>query len=152
MITRLRRLLSILLLIGALGPAYAATPADTIDTPTPEAVVQAEIVRALTSDSVQDRERAARRIRTYAFTDRYDNAFFRPLVSPLQDIVADGPTEHLRTTAISALSAIGTDAAIRGLKAQVISFEPGPVRQMTVYVIAQYDADWTVAEAPTSDH
>ena len=63
--------------------------------------------------------------------------------------MADGPTERLRTTAISALSAIGTDAAIRGLKGRMISFEPRPVRQMTVYVTAQYDADRAVAETPT---
>jgi HEAT repeat protein len=43
----------------------------------------------------------------------------------------------VRLAAISALSAIGTDAVLRTLKAQVISFEAGPVRRMTVHVIAQ---------------
>lgn len=106
-----------------------------------------EIARALTSDTVQDQERAARRIRTYAHTDRYSEAFFRPLVSHLHDLAADGQTEALRVTAISALSAIGSDTAVRTLKAQVISFDPGPIRRLTIHVIAQHDADWTIAEA-----
>ncbi len=147
MISRLRHALSILLLVGVLCPAFAATPTDTADTPTPEAVTQAALDRSLTSDSVQDQIRAARRIRTYAHTDRYSRAFFRPLRSPLHDIAADGRTEHLRILAISALAAIGTDAAVRTLKAQVVSFGPGPVRQTTVHVIAQHDAGWAVAEA-----
>lgn len=147
MMTRLRHTLSILLVLGLLGPAHAAPSPDTTDAPTPETLVQTELAQSLTSDRAYDQERAARRIRTYAYTDRYDAAFFRDLVSPLQDLAADGRTESLRITAISALSAIGTDAAMRGLKAQVISFRPGPIRQLTVHVIAQYDAGWAVAEA-----
>jgi hypothetical protein len=147
MISRLRYALSILLLVGVLSPASAATPSDTVDAITPEAVTQAELARSLTSDSVHDRVRAARRIRTYAYTDRYSRAFFRPLRSPLHDIAADGRTELLRILAISALAAIGSDAAVRTLKAQVVSFDPGPVRQVTVHVIAQHDASWAVAEA-----
>jgi hypothetical protein len=147
MISRLRYALSILLLVGVLCPAFAATPTDTVDTPAPEAVTQAALERSLTSDSVQDQIRAARRIRAYAHTDRYGRAFFRPLRSPLHDIAADGRTEPLRILAISALAAIGSDAAVRTLKAQVVSFDPGPVRQVTVHVIAQHDASWAVAEA-----
>jgi hypothetical protein len=144
--THLRHTLSALLILGLLSPAYAASPADTVDTPSPETIVQTELERALTSDRVQAQERAARRIRTYAHTDRYSRTFFRDLVSPLHDIAADGQTELVRLTAISALSAIGTDAVLRTLKAQVVSFEAGPVRRMTVHVIAQHDARWAVAE------
>lgn len=150
MIHRLRHAFSILLLIGVLAPAYAAPPADTTTIPAPEAVVQTELARTLTSNSVQDQERAARRIRTYAHTDRYGPAFFEGLATHLHDIAADGRTELLRITAITALSAIGTDAAVRTLKAQVVSFDPGPVRQTTVHVIAQHDAGWAVAEASAS--
>lgn len=144
--TRLRHSLSALLILGLLSPAYAVSPADTVDTPSPETLVQAELKSALTSDKVQDQERAARRIRTYAYTDRYNKAFFQDLLSPLHDLAADGRTESLRLTAISALSTIGTDAVLRTLKAQVVSFEAGPVRRMTVHVIAQHDAGWAVAE------
>lgn len=144
--THLRHVLFALLLLGLLAPAYVASPADTVDTPSPEAVVQAELERTLTSDRVQAQERAARRIRAYAHTDRYDRAFFRDLTSPLHDIAADGRTESVRLTALSALSAIGTDAVLRTLKAQVVSFEAGPVRRMTVHVIAQHDANWAVAD------
>jgi hypothetical protein len=144
--TRLRHTLSALLILGLLSPAYAVSPADTVDTTSPETVVQAELKSALTSDRVRAQKQAARRIRAYAHTDRYSRAFFRDLVSPLHDIAADGRTESLRLTAISALSVIGTDAVLRTLKAQVISFEAGPVRRMTVHVIAQHDAGWTVAE------
>jgi hypothetical protein len=140
-------MLSILLMAGLLSPAYASAPADSADAPTPEALVQVELTRSLTSDSAHDQERAARRIRTYAYTDRHSDAFFRPLVPHLHDLAADGRTESLRVTAITALSAIGTDAALRGLKAQVISFEAGPVRRLTVHVIAQHDAGWAVAGA-----
>lgn len=144
--TRLRHTLSALLILGLLSPAYAASPADTVDTPSPETIVQTELESALTSDEAQAQEQAARRIRTYAHTDRYGRTVFRDLVSPLHDIAADGETESVRLTAISALSAIGTDAVLRTLKAQVVSFEAGPVRRMTVHVIAQHDAGWTVAE------
>lgn len=144
--TRLRHMLSALLILGLLSPASAASPTDTVDATSPETIVQTELERALTSDRAQAQEQAARRIRAYAHTDRYSRAFFRTLVSPLHDIAADGQTESLRLTAISALSAIGTDAVLRTLKAQVISFEAGPVRRMTVHVIAQHDAGWTVAE------
>lgn len=144
--TRLRHTLSALLILGLLSPASAASPTDTVDATSPETIVQTELERALTSDRAQAQEQAARRIRAYAHTDRYGHAFFRTLVSPLHDIAADGQTESLRLMAISALSAIGTDAVLRTLKAQVISFEAGPVRRMTVHVIAQHDAGWTVAE------
>ncbi|MFB6280084.1 MAG: hypothetical protein ABEK75_11320 [Salinibacter sp.] len=144
--TRLRHTFFALLILGLLSPAYAASPADTVDTPSPETIVQTELERALTSDRAQAQEQAARRIRAYAHTDRYSRAFFRDLVSPLHDIAADGQTELVRLTAISALSAIGTDAVLRTLKAQVISFEAGPVRRVTVHVIAQHDASWAVAE------
>lgn len=147
---RLRYAFSTLLVIGVLCPAYAAPPADTTDIPAPEALVQTELARALTSNSVQDRRRAVRRTRTYAHTNRYGKAFFADLTAHLHDIAADGQTRPLRITAVTALSAIGTDAVVRGLKAQVISFKPGPVRQATVPVIAQHDARWAIAETGRS--
>ena len=135
--TRLRHTLSALLIIGLLSPAYAVSPADTVDTTSPETIVQTELKRALTSDRAQAQEQAARRIRAYAHTDRYSRASFRDLVPPLHGIAADDGTESVRLAAISAPSTIGTDAVLRTLKAQVISFEAGPVRRMTVHVIAQ---------------
>ena len=134
---RLRHTLPALLILGLLSPAYAVSPADTVDTTSPEMIEQTELERALTADRAQAQEQAARRIRAYAHTDRYSRAFFRDLVSPLHGIAADDGTESVRLAAISALSAIGTDAVLRTLKAQVISFEAGPVRRMTVHVIAQ---------------
>lgn len=144
--TYLRHMLSALLILGLLSPVYAVSPADTVDAPSPETIVQTELERALTSDRAQAQEQAARRIRAYAHTDRYSRAFFRDLVAPLHDIAADGGTESVRLTAISALSTIGTEAVLRTLKAQVVSFEAGPVRRMTIHVIAQHDAGWAVAE------
>lgn len=96
----------------------AAVPADTTDAPSPEALVQAELAQSLTAGSVEQQERAARRIRAYAHTHRYSEAFFQDLVRPLHDLVADGATDDVRITAVSALSAIGTDVAMIGLQMQ----------------------------------
>lgn len=142
--TRLNELLTVLALSFALLPmSVAAAPADTLDTPTPETAVKAELLSALTSNSVEAQEQAALRIREYAYTQRYNEALFRDLVTPLHDIVADGQTEHVRLMAISALSAIGTDLAMIGLQVEKDRITSDRVRQATEAAFDRYAAKHT---------
>ncbi len=139
---RFRTTLTALALSLALLPMGAAADlADTTDAPTPEALVQAELTQALTSGSVEQQERAARRIRTYAHTHRYGTAFFQDLVRPLHDLVADGPTDEVRVTAVSALSAIGTDVAMIGLQVQKDEVESDRLMQALETAFDRYAAE-----------
>lgn len=137
---RLRGIITALAFSLLLLPVgVAATPADTIDTP--EGFVQADLQQGLTSDSVELQERAMRRIRAYAHTDRYDRALFSDLVRPLQDLVAEGKTVHLRLMALSALDAIGSDAAMAGLQVQKNSLDSDLLRNATETVLARHAAE-----------
>lgn len=129
--------LSLVLLPGG----AAAEPSDTTDGPTPEAIVQAELTRALTSDSVEQQEQAARRIRAYAHTSRYNTSFFQDLVRPLHDLVADGRTERVRIAAVSALSAIGTDMAMVGLQSQKDELDSDRLKQALETAFHRYAAE-----------
>ena len=136
---RLRGIITALAFSLILLPVgVAATPADTIDAPTPEGFVQAELMQDLTSESVAQQERAMRRIRAYAHTDRYNKAIFDPLVRPLHDIVAHGYTNEIRLMALSALDAIGSDAAMAGLQVQKEALSSDLVRNATETVLARH--------------
>ncbi len=140
--TRLHKLLTVLALSIALLPmSVAAVPADTTDTP--EAAVKAELLKDLTSDSVEVQERAARRVREYAYTQRYDDALFRDLVTPLHNIVADGRTENVRLMAVSALAAIGTDMAMIGLQVEKDRFASDRLKNATEAAFDRYAAKHT---------
>lgn len=142
--TRLNKLLTVLALSIALLPmGVAAVPADTLDTPTPEAAVKAELLSALTSNSVEAQEQAARRIREYAYTERYNKALFQDLVTPLHDIVVDGRTENVRLTAVSALSAIGTDLAMIGLQVEKDNLTSDRLQKATEATFDRYAAKHT---------
>jgi len=138
---RIQRTITALLLSLFLLPASTvALPADTIHTPTPEGFVQAELRQSLTSDSMALQERAMRRIRAYAHTELYDKALFDDLVQPLHDLVATGETVHVRLMALSALDAIGSDAAMAGLQVQKDGFESDLLRQTAETVLARHAA------------
>lgn len=139
---RFKTLLTALALSMAVLPmgAAAAVPADTVDAKTPEAIVQAELMRALTAESAQTQKRAARRVRAYAHTRRYNEAFFQDLVVPLHDIVAGGRTDEVRIVAVSALSAIGTDVAMLGLQVQQDSLGSDRLKAAVEQAFAQYAA------------
>lgn len=142
--TRLNELLAVLALSVALLPmGVTAAPADTLDMPTPEATVEAELRSALTSDAVEEQERAARRIREYAHTARYSESLFTDLVTPLHDIVADGETEAVRLAAVAALSAIGTDVAMLGLQVEKDTFTSERVKKATEATLTRYAAKYT---------
>jgi hypothetical protein len=119
----------------------AAIPADTADAPTPEALVQAELIQSLTAGSVEQQERAARRIRAYAHTHRYPDTFFQDVVRPLHDLVAAGSTEEVRVTAVSALSAIGTDVAMIGLQMQTDEIRSDRLSQALQVAFDRYAAE-----------
>lgn len=145
---RIQTTITALLLSFFLLPASTvALPADTIDTPTPEGVVQADLEQSLTSDSMALQEQAMRRVRSYAHTELYDTAIFDDLVQPLHDLVATGETVHIRLMALSALDAIGSDAAMAGLQVQKGSFESDLLRQTAETVLARHAA--TRASDPT---
>ncbi|PSQ97440.1 MAG: hypothetical protein BRD55_02315 [Bacteroidetes bacterium SW_9_63_38] len=126
----------ILLLVGVV-----ASPANTIDSPTPEEVVQSELMQDLTSESVTLQKQAMRRIRAYAHTGRYNKAIFDNLVGPLHDIVAHGYTKEIRLVALSALDAIGSDAAMAGLQVQQGTLSSDLVRNATETVLARHAAE-----------
>jgi hypothetical protein len=139
--TRLRRTLTAIVLALAVLPLGAAAhPADTSDT-ADETEAKVKILRLLNADSVEKQQRAVRLIGYYAHTDRYDDDFFRLMVTPLHYVVAEGQTESLRIMAISALYSIGTDAAMEGLRAQVNTLDTGRVKEFTQIALAQYKAD-----------
>ena len=143
---RIQRTITALLLSLFLLPASTvALPADTTDTP--EGFVQAELRQSLTSDSMALQERAMRRIRAYAHTELYDKAIFDDLVQPLHEVVATGETVHVRLMALSALDAIGSDAAMAGLQVQKDGFESDLLRQTAETVLARHAA--TRTDAPT---
>jgi hypothetical protein len=148
--TRFRPILAALVTATLLLPMGAgAVPADTIDGPTPEGFVQAELKQNLTSGEAARQERAMRRIRAYAYTGRYDASVFRPLVPALHDLVADGDTIHRRLMALSALDAIGSDLAMMGLQAQADEFDSELLRQTTETVLARYAARHTDLPRPS---
>lgn len=140
--TRLKDLLTVLAFSIALLPmSAAAVPADTAGTP--EAAVKAELLKDLTSESVEAQERAALRIREYAYTQRYNDALFRDLVTPLHDIVVEGRTEHVRLMAVSALSAIGSDVAMIGLQVEKDELASERLRKATEAAFDRYAAKHT---------
>ncbi len=102
--------------------------------------MQSTLLRLLNAESADKQKRAARRIRAYAHTHRYDEAFFRDLVQPLHDVVINGRTETARITAVSALSAIGTDVAIVGLQAQTDKLDSDRLRQAVEVAFDRYAA------------
>lgn len=149
MTRRLRRTISTFILAFALLPlSAAAVPVDTTDAKAleSEGVQKVTLLRLLNSDSVQDQERAIRLIGAYAHTNRYEEDFFRVLVTPLHGVVAEGKTEALRIMAVSALYSIGTETAMGGLQAQVDSLKPERVQTLTRHALAQYEADRTPAK------
>jgi hypothetical protein len=149
---RLRGIITALAFSLILLPAgVAATPADTIDTPTPEGFVLSELQQGLASSSVGQQEQAMRRIRAYAHTERYNKALFNDLVRPLQDLVADGQTVHLRLMALSALDAIGSDAALAGLQVQKNNLDSDLLRNATATVLARHGIVDTSREVRTAE-
>jgi hypothetical protein len=139
---RLRGIITALAFSLILLPTgVAAAPADTVDTPTPEGFVQSELMQGLTSNSVAQQEQAMRRIRAYAHTERYNKAIFDTLVRPLHDIVAHGYTNEIRLMALSALDAIGSDAAMAGLQVQKETLGSDLVRNATETVLARHADD-----------
>jgi hypothetical protein len=149
MTRRLRHTLAIFALAAALlSTGAVAGPADTTDTAASvdaDAVEKATLMRMLNAPSVATQERAVRLIGTYAHTGRYDADFFRLFVTPLHGLVAEGRSEAVRIMALSALSSIGTDRAMQGLRTRVDALTSDRVRRMTRYALAAYDVDRRVA-------
>lgn len=150
MTRRLRHTLALFALAAALLPmSAAAVPADTTDTTPPleeRALERARLMQLLNADSVQKQERAVRQIGTYAHTGRYDEEFFDLLVTPLHGLVATSDSDGLRIMAISALSSIGTDAAIRGLRTLVYDLESERVQSIAKTVIVASEAPHVAAQ------
>jgi len=139
MTRRLRRTFTLLVLTAMLLPAsIAAAPADTTDGP--EVVERSTLLRLLNADSAEKQARAVRLIGTYAHNDRFDTDYFGVLVTPLHGLVATGKTDAIRIMAISALSAIGTDAAMQGLRSQVDRLRPERVQRLTKFALVQHEA------------
>lgn len=139
MTRRLRHALALAVLTAALLPLHAgAVPIDTADT-TPaleeQDLERARLMRLLNADSPEKQERAVRLIGTYAHTGQYDEEFFDLLVTPLHGLVATGNSEGLRIMAISALSSIGSDAAIEGLRTLVHDLESDRVARIAEAVV-----------------
>ncbi len=140
MTQRLLRTLATVALIASLLPmAAAAVPADTTDGF--DGVEKATLLRLLNADSAEKQARAARLIGTYAHNARHDADYFRVLVTPLHGLVAQGKTEAVRIMAVAALSAIGTEAAMQGLKAQVDRLESERVQKFTRHALVRYATD-----------
>jgi len=136
---------ALLALFFAFPPMNAvAGPADTTDAPVAEEKVA--LLRMLNARSVATQERAVHRIGTYAHTGRYDEAFFRVLITPLHGLVGGGETEAVRLMAVSALTSIGTPRAMQGLHVQVDHLSPPRVQRVTRAAIAQYKADRVVRQ------
>jgi hypothetical protein len=143
MIRRTSRALALFALAAALLPTNAAAvSADTTDDP---AVEKATLLRLLNSNSATEQARAVRLIGKYAHKRRYDANFFRVLVTPLHGLVATGKTEAIRIMAVSALSSIGTESAMQGLKAQVDRLEPERVQLLTRFALADHKLDQATA-------
>lgn len=135
---RLRRTLTTLLLAAALLPLNAlAVPADTVDAQDQKV----EIMTLLNSNEVAKQEQAVRLISNYAHTGQFDADFYRVMVTPLQALVARGETESLRIMSVSALYSIGSDRAMRGLKAQSSSLDSKRVAEVTERALTEYEAD-----------
>lgn len=144
--TRFRTALPTLLLALALLPLnVASAPADTTDTLDAEADTKLKIMRLLNSETVAKQEKGVRLISHYAHTGQFDEEFYSVMVTPLNALVAQGENESLRIMAVSALYSIGTDAAMRGLKAQVAGLESERVATVAQRALAQYEADRTAA-------
>ncbi|PQJ34846.1 hypothetical protein BSZ35_09740 [Salinibacter sp. 10B] len=142
--TRLRHALPTLLLLLALLPmSTMAIPADTTDTPQTETAAKMTIMNNLNSGVVAKQADAISLISHYAHVGRFDADFYSLMVTPLHALVSKGETESLRIMAISALYSIGTDTAMRGLKAQMDSFESERLTTVAENAIAQYEADRT---------
>lgn len=124
------------------------TVAMTVDTSTVadrEARIQKQMVQLLQLDETRQ-EHALQIISHYAHTEQYDASFFRPLVAPLLEIVADSDAEGLRIMAVSTLSSIGTPPAIEGLEAQVDEIASERVRRVAQRAVVQYKLDRAEAE------
>jgi hypothetical protein len=144
--TRLRTALPTLLLALALLPLnVASAPADTTDTPDAEADAKLKIMRLLNGETVAKQEKAVRLISHYAHTGQFDTEFYSIMVTPLNALVVQGETESLRIMVVSALYSIGTESAMRGLKAQVDSLESERLVEVAERALAQYKADRTAA-------
>ncbi len=139
MTRRLRHTLALFALAVALLPmSAAAVPTDTTDTTPPlkeRALERARLMQLLNSDSIEKQERAVRLIGTYAHTGQYDEEFFDLLVTPLHGLVATSNSEGLRIMAISALSSIGSDSAIGGLRRLIHNLDSDRVRSIAETVI-----------------
>ena len=141
MTRRLWYSLAIAVLTVALLPvSAAAVSADTTDPVIQVDTEKAELLRLLNSDSVAEQERAVQRIGSYAHTGRHDAEFFNRLIAPLHGLVMDGKTEAVRIMAVSALSSIGTDTAMKGLQAQVEDIESTRVRRIAQNALAAHSA------------
>lgn len=144
MTRRLRHILALFALAAALLPMNAAAVStDTTDT-TPaleeRALERARLMQLLNSDSMEKQERAVRQIGTYAHTGRYDEEFYSLLVTPLHGVVATSNSNGLRIMAISALSSIGSDAAIEGLRALIHDLDSDRVQTIAKAVIVASEA------------
>lgn len=139
MTRRLRHTLALLALTAVVLPlSAAAEPRDTTETAShldSQALEQARLMRLLNSNSTAKQGRAVRLIGTYAHTGRYDTEFFDQLVTPLHGLVATSDSDGLQIMAISALSSIGSDAAIGGLRALVHDLAPDRVQRIAKNVI-----------------
>lgn len=139
--------LSILALTVALLPVNtAAVSADTIDPVKQVDTETAELLRLLNSDSVAEQERAVRRIGMYAHTGQRDASFFNRLVTPLHGLVVNGKTDAVRIMAVSALSSIGTDAAMQGLQTRVDNIESVRVQRIAKNALAAHSAQRIAAK------
>ncbi len=139
--------LAIFALAAALLPmSAAAAPSDTTNAVDPVGPEQAKLLRLLNSDSVKEQERAVCLIGTYAHTGTHDADFFRLLVAPLHGLVMDGKTEALRIMSVSALSSIGTDAAMQGLQVQVDDIDSARVQQIARNALAVHEASRIAAK------
>ena len=120
--------------------AAVSAPADFTDTPD-ATVAKMEVLQLLNSGSLDKQVKAVRMIGHYAHTDQFDDDFYRPFITPLQYIVAEGQTDALRIMAVSALYSIGSDSAIRGLRAQVRTLDSEPVAEVAENAVAEYQYD-----------
>ena len=135
---RLRRTLTAFVLALALLPmTAAAAPAPGSDTPDAN-VKQLQVLELLNSGNFDKQAKAVGLISHYAHTDQFDADFYRPLITPLEYIVAKGETVELQIMAVSALYSIGSEDAIDALRAQVDGLESNQVAEVAENAIAEY--------------
>ena len=139
--------LAIFALATALLPvSAAAVSSDTTDAVHRVGPEKAEILHLLNSNSVEKQQRAVRLIGMYAHTGQREADFFNLLVAPLHGLVLNGETEALRIMAISALSSIGSDAAMQGLRIQAENIASARVQRIAKDALAAHEAQRIAAK------